>query len=215
MGETENASATNERERETRRDERERSGRAGIMMQTTSIIGGGGAAMTRTRTRATTRTRAGAGSSRLATKAMLVRPYTVRKGDTVFKISQKRDVKIEDILSVNHGLRKEKIQEGQTILLPSSKLSERDREILDGVKGWGKYRAYPVRKGECIEDIIESDDEGEGRGWPESLHGRAERTEERTPVQFFSSYRVFFFKQKDSYYTKECIMLIQFYSYTQ
>ena len=65
------------------------------------------------------------------------------------------DVKIEDILSVNHGLRKEKIQEGQTILLPSSKLSERDREILDGVKGWGKYRAYPVRKGECIEDIIE------------------------------------------------------------
>ena len=46
--------------------------------------------MTRTRTRATTRARAGAGSSRLATKAMLVRPYTVRKGDTVFKISQKR-----------------------------------------------------------------------------------------------------------------------------
>merc|ERR1712224_492575 len=145
------------RTRETRetRERRKRSGRAGIMMQTTSITGGGGAAMTRTRTRATTRARAGAGSSRLATKAMLVRPYTVRKGDTVFKISQKRDVKIEDILSVNHGLRKEKIQEGQTILLPSSKLSERDREILDGVKGWGKYRAYPVRKGECIEDIIE------------------------------------------------------------
>merc|ERR1711959_254168 len=144
---------TRERERE-RRDERERrkrSGRAGIMMQTTSIIGGGGAAMTR----ATTRAGAGSSPRRLATKAMLVRPYTVRKGDTVFKISQKRDVKIEDILSVNHGLRKEKIQEGQTILLPSSKLSERDREILDGVKGWGKYRAYPVRKGECIEDIIE------------------------------------------------------------
>ena len=66
------------------------------------------------------------------------------------------DVKIEDILSVNHGLRKDTILEGQTILLPSSKLSERDREILDGVgKGKGKYRAYPVRKGEVIEDIIE------------------------------------------------------------
>ena len=26
----------------------------------------------------------------LTTRAMLVRPYTVRKGDTVFKISQKR-----------------------------------------------------------------------------------------------------------------------------
>merc|ERR1711862_129839 len=87
---------------------------------------------------------------------MLVRPYTVRKGDTMFKISQNRDVKIEDILSVNHGLRKDTILEGQTILLPSSKLSERDREILDGVgKGKGKYRAYPVRKGEVIEDIIE------------------------------------------------------------
>ena len=64
------------------------------------------------------------------------------------------DVKIEDILSVNHGLKKDVIEEGQTILLPSSKLSERDREILDGVKGKGKYRAYPVRKGETIEDII-------------------------------------------------------------
>jgi len=65
------------------------------------------------------------------------------------------DVKIDDILSVNHGLKKDVIEEGQTILLPSSKLSERDREILDGVKGRGKYRAYPVRKGESIEDIIE------------------------------------------------------------
>jgi len=102
------------------------------------------------------RSPAGVVQRRNPTKAMLVRPYTVRKGDTVFKISQKRDVKIEDILSVNHGLRKDTILEGQTILLPSSKLSERDREILDGVgKGKGKYRAYPVRKGEVIEDIIE------------------------------------------------------------
>mmetsp|Transcript_24478 Transcript_24478/g.52722 ORF Transcript_24478/g.52722 Transcript_24478/m.52722 type:complete len:208 (-) Transcript_24478:200-823(-) len=95
------------------------------------------------------------GTTRLTTKAMLVRPYTVRKGDTIFKISQKRDVKIDDILSVNHGLRKDQIAEGQTILLPSSKLSERDREILEGVRGKGKFRAYPVRKGETIEDIIE------------------------------------------------------------
>ncbi|QDZ25247.1 hypothetical protein HOP50_16g77930 [Chloropicon primus] len=99
--------------------------------------------------------RTSARSARLTTRAMLVRPYTVRKGDTIFKISQKRDVKIDDILSVNHGLKKDVIEEGQTILLPSSKLSERDREILDGVKGRGKYRAYPVRKGESIEDIIE------------------------------------------------------------
>merc|ERR1712124_157269 len=107
------------------------------------------------RARSQTTPKARRSGSRLTTKAMLVRPYTVRKGDTIFKISRKRDVKIEDILSVNHGLKKDVIEEGQTILLPSSKLSERDREILDGVKGWGKYLAYPVRKGECIEDIIE------------------------------------------------------------
>mmetsp|Transcript_7053 Transcript_7053/g.24268 ORF Transcript_7053/g.24268 Transcript_7053/m.24268 type:complete len:204 (-) Transcript_7053:1354-1965(-) len=106
------------------------------------------------RARPQTTPKARRSGSRLTTKAMLVRPYTVRKGDTIFKISQKRDVKIEDILSVNHGLKKDVIEEGQTILLPSSKLSERDREILDGVKGKGKYRAYPVRKGETIEDII-------------------------------------------------------------
>merc|ERR1712057_50029 len=85
------------------------------------------------------RSPAGIVQRRNPTKAMLVRPYTVRKGDTIFKISQKRDVKAEDILSVNHGLRKDTILEGQTILLPSSKLSERDREILDGVgKGKGE-----------------------------------------------------------------------------
>jgi LysM repeat protein len=99
--------------------------------------------------------RVGGGSSRrMVTKAMNVRPYTVRKGDTLFTISQKRDVQIEDILSVNHALRKNQIDEGQTILIPSSKLSERDREILEGVKTKG-HRAYPVRKGETIEDIAE------------------------------------------------------------
>jgi len=89
----------------------------------------------------------------LTTKAMLVRPYTVRKGDTVFKISEKRGIKVEEIISLNHGLIKDKIDEGQTILLPANKLSTRDKEILDGVKVKG-YRAYPVRKGEIIDDIL-------------------------------------------------------------
>ena len=34
------------------------------------------------------------------------------------------------------------------------------------------------------------------------------------PSNFFLLTVFFFLKQKDSYYTKECIMLIQFYSYT-
>ena len=59
---------------------------------------------------------------------------------------------VDEVLSLNHGLRKKFIEEGQTILLPSSRLSSRDKEILDGVKSKG-YRAYPVRKGETIEDI--------------------------------------------------------------
>ena len=75
-------------------------------------------------------------------------------GLTDYPIFYLIDVTIEDVLSVNHGLRQNEIEEGQTILLPSNKLSERDREILDGVKTKG-HRAYPVRKGETIEDIIE------------------------------------------------------------
>ena len=57
-------------------------------------------------------------------------------------------------MSLNHALLKDKVEEGQTILLPSGKLSTRDKEILAGVKSKG-YRAYPVRKGEKIEDITE------------------------------------------------------------
>ena len=63
-------------------------------------------------------------------------------------------IKVEDIVSLNHALLKDKVEEGQTILLPSGKLSTRDKEILAGVKSKG-YRAYPVRKGEKIEDITE------------------------------------------------------------
>ena len=50
------------------------------------------------RARPQTTPKARRSGSRLTTKAMLVRPYTVRKGDTIFKISQKRG-------EVDHGSR--------------------------------------------------------------------------------------------------------------
>jgi len=44
------------------------------------------------------------------------------------------------------------VTEGQTILLPSGKLSSRDKEILEGIDK--AYRFYPVRAGEKLGDII-------------------------------------------------------------
>lgn len=37
--------------------------------------------------------------------------------------------------------------------MPVGKLSERDRLILDGM-GKGKYRTYPMRKGEKLSDVL-------------------------------------------------------------
>lgn len=44
---------------------------------------------------------------------------------------------------------------GDTILLPASKLSKRDKDILHGIHS-GSTRLYPVRQGETIEAIIKA-----------------------------------------------------------
>lgn len=59
---------------------------------------------------------------------------------------------VEQLLGINPELDPKKLRDGQTILLPSEKLSSRDKEILDGI-GAG-YRVYPVREGETVSDII-------------------------------------------------------------
>jgi hypothetical protein len=41
------------------------------------------------------------------------------------------------------------LTEGQTLLLPSGRLSARDKEILEGIGPW-TYRTYPVRAGETL-----------------------------------------------------------------
>ncbi|KXZ47165.1 hypothetical protein GPECTOR_37g171 [Gonium pectorale] len=81
-----------------------------------------------------------------------VRPYTLRKGDTLESIAKKRSVTVDQILGLNPDCKPEKVVEGQTILLPANKLSERDREILGGIGT--TYRLYPIRQGEILSDVL-------------------------------------------------------------
>lgn len=81
-----------------------------------------------------------------------VRPYTLRKGDTLDSIAQKRGLTQQQIVSINPDVKRAGVKAGQTILLPAGTLSVRDREILEGIGS--VYRVYPVRKGEELADII-------------------------------------------------------------
>lgn len=108
-----------------------------------------------------------------------VRPYTVRKGDTLGSIAKKRgrssifsrgsctwkcychcasahtaEIRFEELVALNHDMNPDSLVEGQTILLPGGKLSSRDRAILAGI-GPATYRTYPVREGEVLQDIME------------------------------------------------------------
>lgn len=57
-------------------------------------------------------------------------------------------------MKLNHEMDPNNLKEGQTILVPAGALSERDREIIQGVDR-GAWRTYPVRKGEALSDILE------------------------------------------------------------
>ena len=85
-----------------------------------------------------------------------VRPYTVRKGDTVESIASKRSMKPQEVRKYNKSIAKEsdELKPGMTILLPAEKLSKRDQEIIDGIKSINKPRVYPTRAGETIDDIL-------------------------------------------------------------
>lgn len=92
--------------------------------------------------------------AQVITASFKVRPYTVRKGDTLNTIAKKREIKFDELVALNHDINPDSLVEGQTILLPGGKLSSRDREILAGI-GPATYRTYPVREGELLQDIIE------------------------------------------------------------
>lgn len=105
-----------------------------------------------------------------------VRPYTLRKGDTLESIAKKRskcvgggvlvllhavmlgpdclltDVTVEQILGINPDCKVDSVAEGQTIVLPANKLSSRDKEILSGIGT--TYRVYPIRAGETLSEVL-------------------------------------------------------------
>lgn len=84
-----------------------------------------------------------------------VRPYTVRRGDTLASICAKRGISEADVKALNKrtGVLS-RIEAGQTILIPGGNLSERDKLIISGIKRGGATRKYPVRQGETLDDII-------------------------------------------------------------
>jgi len=89
----------------------------------------------------------------VATCAM--RPYTVRKGDTLDSIASKRSMRVEDVKKYNKSLKADgALAPGTTILLPAEKLSKRDQAIIDGIRGVNEPRVYPCRGGETLEEII-------------------------------------------------------------
>jgi LysM repeat protein len=70
-----------------------------------------------------------------------MRPYTVRKGDSLKTIASKRGMSVEEIRKCNAGrVMDTEVRVGETILLPAGKLSKRDGQIIDG-KGRG---ALPI-----------------------------------------------------------------------
>jgi LysM repeat protein len=86
---------------------------------------------------------------------LTMRPYTLRKGDTLESIAQKRSMSVAEIKKCNSKKDGDAIKVGDTILLPAGKLSQRDNEIIDGITKINQPRIYPTRKGESIMDIIE------------------------------------------------------------
>lgn len=105
--------------------------------------------------RSPTLRRRGRGDARTATIARAVRPYTVRKGDTLESIASKRSMSAGEVKKYNKSLRGEGLAPGTTILLPANRVSKRDQEIIDGIRGVNEPRVYPCRGGESLNDIIE------------------------------------------------------------
>ena len=67
--------------------------------------------------------------------ALEVRPYTVRKGDTLASIAEKRGLELKSLQKLHHEESNlNNLAEGQKILLPAGKLSARDKDIISGAR---------------------------------------------------------------------------------
>merc|ERR1711959_657664 len=78
------------------------------------------------------RSPAGVVQRRNPTKAMLVRPYTVRKGEVIEDIIEKRGIKIEEVEALKEGVDLSSLKAYQVIKLPRNKYTEREKEMLVG-----------------------------------------------------------------------------------
>lgn len=87
-----------------------------------------------------------------------VRPYTVRRGDTIESISAKRGFEMFEIRKLNSKIDLSDLHEGQTLLLPAGKFSARDMLMLKGLEVGTDHRNYVVRNGERIDEIVKKRD---------------------------------------------------------
>ena len=81
-----------------------------------------------------------------------MRPYTLRKGDTLETIAQKRGMSVDEIRSATPP--RARRSRSARPSSPAGKLSKRDNQIIEGITKINEPRIYPTRKGESIMDII-------------------------------------------------------------
>lgn len=75
--------------------------------------------------------------------------HTVKKGDTLYKISRTYDVKVADLIWMNPGVRIYNLQVGDKICVPV-----RNWEMPDGNSESKETLPYVVREGETLDDIL-------------------------------------------------------------
>lgn len=77
--------------------------------------------------------------------------HTVKKGDTLYKISRIYDVKVADLIWTNPGIRIYNLQVGDKICVPV-----KGWEMPDGNGDHTETLPYVVRKDEALDDILKT-----------------------------------------------------------
>ncbi|MCX7737957.1 MAG: LysM peptidoglycan-binding domain-containing protein [Hydrogenothermaceae bacterium] len=79
--------------------------------------------------------------------------YTIQKGDTIQKISQKFKVSEEEIIKANNIKDPKKLREGQKIKIPTTKVLESKNLKERSYKKGSREEIYEVRHGDTLEKI--------------------------------------------------------------
>ena len=81
--------------------------------------------------------------------------YTIKEGDTLYKISRKNNISLGEILEANMDVNIYNLQVGDKICLPK-KMENDNMENLDDVKG--KWFVYIVKEGDSLKELLEKFD---------------------------------------------------------